>query len=520
MFGTSKLLIIGVMTVGLAACSNYNFAQTPMVDSQYIDEPISIPGFELTELNAKSFGYMTPAVSHNQVNNSQNKTTINFQVVNGSGDSINDLRSSDLTVIENGINVPGFSLSNNARQVKTTTDIVFMIDVTCSMGPSINSAKSAVINFIRNSRANGYHTRMCLSTFGDYTVRKCDRFYDNDPEKPSTETEVTELISEVTRLAAGCGAEDPGGRDLAENPLRAIMDAETAPYAQGSQRFGILLTDAAFLYAPGNAGALGAAAPVYADTLASLQRSKLNMFVAAPNLAGYSLTFNGQPSLVQASNGEFFPYPDLVAGRTTFTTILNRIIQRVQTTYTIEYTSDEIPGLDPSLPLTNRTIEIRPGNSTAPGTVVRIIGTDSSMPNGQQPLLKKFKVTDRAIAPGSVVVKINGTLVTAGYQLVNGEIIFNLAPVNGAKIDISYSYARLKDGVSVEPIVFDGREDLSYISVFLNGTKVDGASVKIEKNLEGNWLLTLNDSVFSDADVFGIRAKGFLRVRVFRTTPL
>lgn len=518
---SSKLLIIGLMTVGLGACSKYEFSQVPGNSSQFVDEPITMPGYDLTELSAKTLSLNgSPTMSYNQVNNTRNRTTINFQALDGSGDFINDLTSGKVVLTENGLPISNFTLSSNAQQVKPTTDIVFLIDVTCSMSPTINSAKSAVINFINSSRANGYHTRMCLSTFGDYTVQKCSRFYDNDPANPATETQVSELISAVTRLSAGCGAADPGGSDLAENPLRAIMDAESAPYAQGSQRFGILVTDASFLYAPGKPGSLGASAPVYADTLASIGRSGLNLFVAAPTAPGYNEMFGTQASLVAASNGEYFPYADVVAGRTTMATILNRIILRVQTTYTIEYTVDEIPGLDSSLPLSERTIQIRPSPTAPNGTVIRTIGVDSSMPNGAQPLVKKFKVSDRMISAGSWVVKINGVTVPGGYTITNGELEFALPPVSGAKIEIAYAYANLKDAVQVEPIIIDGREDKSNITIFLNGIKATNADLRFEKTLDGNWLVTLNDSVFANADPFLIRSKSGLRVRVFRTRPL
>lgn len=515
-----KLCVIGMMSCTFMACSKYDFSPGGDASSQFVDEPITEPGVELTELSAKTLGFNgAPVISLNQVNNTRNQTIINFQAIDSNGDFINTLSPSEVILTENGVEIPNFQLSNNAQQIKPTTDIVFLVDITCSMTPTINSAKSAVINFIRSSRASGYHTRMCLSTFGDYTVQKCTKFYDNDPAKASTMTQVNELISEVTRLSAGCGSADPGGADLPENPLRAIIDAEQAPYAPGSQRFGILLTDADFLYAPGNPGSLGAAAPVYSDALASLSRSQLNLFVAAPSLPGYDQNFGAMPGVVPASNGEFFPYQDLVSGRTTFAAILSRITLRIQTTYKIQYVVDEIPGLDATLPLSSRRIEVKFRNPNS-GSTIRMIGVESTMPNGQQALLKKFRISDRAIMPGSVVVKINGVQVTTGFTLNGNDLDFALAPVTGAKIEVSYRYLKLKDSVAVEPIIIDGREDMNSISIFLNSIKASKADLKFERNLDGSWLVTLNDSVFSEEDRFQIRAKGLLRVRVFRSKPL
>lgn len=514
-----KLTVMLMAVTSLGACNKMEFSSLAEPERQYIDEPLYVPGFELTELSAKTLGLNgQPSVGYSQVNNSENRTSINFQVIDGSGDFINDLNSSEVIVTENGVEIPNFRFTDNANQIKPITDIVFLVDITCSMTPTINSAKSAVIDFIRNSRAAGYHTRMCLSTFGDYTVQRCSRFYDNDPSKASTMTQVNELINEVTRLSAGCGAQDPGGRDLPENPLQAIMDAESAPYAQGSQRFGILLTDADFLHT-GSPGALGANAPSYTATLASLSRSQLNLFVAAPDRAGYSLPFQGNPSLAQASSGEYFNYPDLVAGRITFANILSRITLRIQTTYTIEYMAEKVPGLDPSLPMARRNIEVRLRNPQT-GETLRLVGTSSSMPNGQQALNRRFKVSDLPIKPGSISVRINGVLIASGFTIVGNEIDFPIPPVSSAKVEISFEYARLKDSVKIEPIVVDGREDMNSISIFLNNIKASGKDLKFERSLDGNWLVTLNESVFADEDPFEIRLKSGLRVRVFRSKAI
>lgn len=498
------LLLTG--TLLLSACAKYDFAPIPSMES--LAEGGSLNQSLLANVNmslAKSQATFT------QLNYNQNDTTVTFQVIDSNGNYVNTVDSSQLNVRENGVSVPSYQLASNIEQSRQTVDMVFMVDITCSMKPTINSAKASLINFINSTRANGYRTRMCLLTFGDSVVQNCNRFYDNNPADPSTMTQVGELIAAINMLQAGCGAADPGGPTLDENPLAALIAAENAPWAQGSQRFGILMTDAGFLYAPGNDVGL-VKANKYTDALASLQRSQMNVFAAAPSLPGYNQTFSGSPSIVSASSGEFFLYSDLVAGNTTFNNILNRILLRVQTTYSVSYTADTIPGLDPSLPLNQRTITITPKNGV-PYTV-RITGTTSSQPDGYSTPKKSWPLTDKQIASGSLVVRVNGQVMTSGYQITGGQIVFDVAPAKGANIHVEFQNAYIKDSLNIQPVVLNANVDLSMIAVFLNGMKASGQDLKFEKNLAGQWVMVLNQNVLSESDPYKIRAHGGLQVQV------
>lgn len=514
------------MSLGLASCAKYDFAPIEPEGSKLTDEsgsltpdpvdpPVVIDNPQMVQIQSVQMKTAGSQASFQQDSLDSNRTVVTFQATTASGDFLNNLTSSSVVLTENGVNVPGFVMTSNPQSSRQTVDIAFLIDVTCSMNPTIASAKTRVINFINSSRAAGYHTRMCLSTFGDYTVRKCDRFYDNDPSKPETEAQVNELISEVNGLAAGCGVNDPGGRDLDENPLQAVLDVENAPWAAGSQRFGILLTDAGFLYGPQNPGALGANAPIYTNVLASLIRSQMNLFAATPSRAGYERSFGGNQGIIPASNGEHFPYADLVNGTVNLNTILNRILLRVQTTYALEYVADEVSGLNPTLPLDQRSFAVTLVNGTT--ETVRITGSTSNLPTGRADYKKKFKLTDKDIDLSSMIVTVNGVRVTSGISLVNGEVVFNQAPARGAQITIEYDYASLIDALQTSPVVLAATEDLKKVAVFLNGTKVNGTYVRFEKNLEGQWMMLLNPAALTSADPFGIRANGgVLDVKVFR----
>ncbi|PWU20505.1 MAG: hypothetical protein C5B49_04190 [Bdellovibrio sp.] len=455
----------------------------------------------------------TTQASFQQSAYGQNATTISFQVVDGTGDSINNLGSGQLTVTENGVPVSGYKLVTDNQEVKQTADIVFILDVTCSMTSSLASAKTAVTNFVSTSRANGYHSRMCLVTFGDFTVQHCARFYDNDPANPATLTEVQDFVNQVAQLKSFCGAQDPGGPTIDENPMGAIIEAGTAAFAPGSQRFGLVMTDAPFLYAPGNNNGL-VPAPTYSSVLASLQQSQMNIFLAAPAIPGYSSPFQGMPSVVTASNGEFFLYSDLIAGKTTFSTILNHVIDRVRTTYTVQYIADQVPGLDGSLPIDQRHIQV--SLNGVPATVT-VTGTTSSLPQGHLQYQSSFALASKSVDGSSVHVKVNGQDVTSGFAIKSGQLVFDHAPADGATISVSYEYQLIKDALSVTPITLDGSLDPGLLVVDLNGIKADlKTDVSFTKNLQGQWVLSPTDTALAETDPFGIRKGGNLLVEVYQ----
>lgn len=521
--------LLGTMIVAssvLVGCNNqnYTFAPVPNLNiGNAVDEGGRDWGGDVPDdtNNGGGLGQKTIATSDMRLGRSQatfkqssygtNDTSVSFRVVDSNGNSVNTLDSSSITVTENGVPVSGFTMTGRPQQTRQTVDIALLLDTTCTMRTSINSAKSKLIEFINNTRAAGYRTRMCLSTFGDRVVIRCNRFYDNNPADPSTMTQVNELIALISAQQAGCGAADPGGPTLDENPLGAIIAAETAPWAPGSQRFAVMMTDWSFVYSPGNDIGLEPA-PKYTDALASMARSQMNLFLAAPSYPGYNQNFQGSPSLVQASGGEFFLYSDIVAGRTTFGTILDRIIARVQTTYTIGYTSDNIPGLNPSLPMNQRTIVITPKNG-APVTIT-IDNATSTMPDGRAQYASSWTLSDKQIETGSTVVKINNVVQTTGYSIVNGQVVFATPPPKGADITVEYQLSLIKDALSIKTVTFSGAVPLNRVAVFLNGIKAKTVDVYFERNLQNNWIMYMNSTVLAESDNFKIRQNGGLSVEV------
>lgn len=438
----------------------------------------------------------------------ENQTAISFQVRKPDGSLLPSLKASDLFLIESLIPVDMFTLTQNTTETKEIVDIAFVIDVTGSMSATIESAKIRLINFVRRSREAGYHTRMCLVTFGDYTIRRCDKFYDNNPADPTSSAQVDELISEITKLKALKGSSDPGGKDMNENPMRALIDTAAAPWATNNQRFAILITDDGFLYSPGNSGAVGDLAPKYAEVKAALVNSKVKVFAATPSLAGYNKNFGSEAGIVSISQGEWFNFNDLISGKITLDTILNRILTNVNTTFTISYVADKIPGLNPALSLALREFQLQLLNPLL-GTI-QSLQFQSNLPDGRADYKSEFNLSGKKIKKDSLKVIMNGLTVVKGFKLTNeGKIKFDQAPLAGSIIKVSYIYESLKDVISLKPILL-GQVNPTKVEVLLNGIKARAKDYTIEKTIEGRYVVNLQDSALDDTDPYKIFANNGL----------
>ncbi len=501
-----SLVVMGLM-LGLSGCNPQKFE----------GQSARVQDIESSEVLSNYFKLSEVSFNQSQETLEENRTTLNFEIVDANGNPVEGIRAMDLQLSESGKPVSQFDLDSNSKKIVQTVDIVFAVDVTGSMTPTIESAKLRLINFIHRTRAAGYHTRMCLLTFGDYTVKACTRFYDNDPTKPETMNDVNALISEISKLQALKGANDPGGYDLNENPMRALIDAAAAPFLADSQRFAILVTDDGFLYSPGNQGAVGNLAPRYNEVLQALDRSKLKVFAATPSQAGYNSNFQGQRGVVQASGGEHFLFSDLIGGRITLDTILNRIIARVQVSYKISYTARETQGHRPNLPLEARKIEMKLADGQS--VFIRNLQVQSNLPYGRAEYRRKWRVSDKMAREGTLRVRLNGQELNRGYWFRDGEIEFDVPPGPGESFEVSYEPAQLKDALELTPMILPGDMSPAGVDLELNGKIAIPGDVMFEKNLEGQWSVRLADRVLSEDDPYQIRGARGLTVRMFYEEP-
>ncbi|NJM09822.1 MAG: hypothetical protein HC883_02700, partial [Bdellovibrionaceae bacterium] len=288
-----------------------------------------------------------------------NEISLLFQVLDKDGKSVGNLKDGDFRVQENGFNVDKFKTSADIRKSSQVVDIVFVVDITGSMGPFIESAKIRLKEFINGTRGK-YNVRLCLSTFGDFVVKKCDRFFDN-----KSTAQVREFVNELSRLSIKRGqGEDPRYLDWEENSMRALTEATNSPWANESQRFVILVSDADFYspdkpskYLEAHQARPDTAAPSMKEVNQAIQRSQVKVFSVTPPATGYNSALNGEPDITASSQGEWFEFARVISKEISLDSIFERILIRINTTYRLTYIVDQNQGLDPSLPIEKRKIE-------------------------------------------------------------------------------------------------------------------------------------------------------------------
>ncbi len=505
-FGSIKMLkafLFSLFALSFSSCSQTTFTAD---ENSALATPV---------LFENTYKVSPSEVQFIQPNLAENKTTLTFQVKDSLGVLIEALLKSQVVLKEDGQVITDFNLSKNSVITTNSADIILAVDVTGSMEPTIEAAKARLVNFVRDSRARGYHTRMCLSTFGDYTVSKCNRFYNNDPKDPGTEIEINELISEITKLKALKGPLDPGGRDFDENPMRAVIDAAGAPWASNAQRFMILVTDAGFLYSPGNSGDVGLLAPLYPDVLSAITQSQMKIFAVTPSRSGYEKDFRSQKGIVEHSGGRWYRFSDLVSGQITLTTVLDNIISSIDTTFVLDYTLTSEGKHDPSKPLNQRNITIELLSSVL-GNIAGLT-INSNLPNGRVPDPRNFVISNRAIDPAKLSVYVDNELQIGTYVVLPNlkEVEFFKPQRPNSKIKIKYQYDSVKDSMGLTPIYISvGADKISLLKFKINGIPVEPqyyTLVPVELNLAS---IIINDNVFDESDPFGINATGTLDISI------
>lgn len=523
------MLLTGVALIALAGCQ----PNDPPLTTGPAHVKALAPA-KPAQIFDRHFGFSRSESTVTQAKYDQNTISAYFKV-NKAEQSVNDLKERDLKVTENGINVTPFSISADKEHFEQVADIVFLVDITGTMVEFIETAKKRLKEFILTSRAKGYHTRMCISTFGDYTVKKCSRFFDNNPADPSTEAQMKELMTELAQLSAYKGVgQDPGWPDLDENPMRSLIDASIAPWAADSQRFVILVTDWGFLYLPNREGDKGnpGADPQYlarnnparmSEVTKAIKDSQMKVFAVTrmqhvhkgQRLVwdGYNTPFQGEPGIVQSSGGEYFDFDKVLRGQISLDQILQRILNRIDTTYKLTYVVDDISGLDPTMAIGKRNVEIHPVDPSR-GTVKKI-STLSSMPNGRAQYQQNWKVSDNAIQAGSLQVFVDGKeLSTSEFSVSKGDIRLSAVPKAGAKIRFVFLYEAIEKNFRTEPMAFRGEINTGNTKVFLNGKEARAEDTVFEKDLEGNSSLRLADSALATNDPYDIRKNQGLTIRV------
>jgi hypothetical protein len=428
-----------------------------------------------------------------------NETTVLVQVER-KGTNIKNLKKEDFLLTENAKEVKDFDFSIEDTKAEQVVDIAFVVDVTGSMTPFIETAKNRLASFIRATKQKGYHTRMCLSTFGDYTVQKCERFYDNDP-KDTTESQTNELISEITKLRALKGDLDPGGKDLPENSMRALIDATQAPWRSDAQKFIILVTDADFLYSPDRLGDINATKGILPPNMVnihlSLEASQVTVMAVTPKLPGYTSNFQGLSSIVEKSNGEHFLFKSVIQKPAILDDILNRIISRVEGTYKLTYNAEEFDASHSTQPLADRQVSVQLRDQTMGD--IKDTKVSAQYPDGRPKYTKSWKLADKDVDSQGVEVYVDEKEVDSSEYNISGTMInFNQPPPPKAQVKVVFFYTDMYSNLRLEPVSLNEKMDENKLKITLNGIEVRKTDVQVARDISKNISLTLLDTVAED----------------------
>lgn len=502
----SLIALTGIMV--LTNCTT----EAPDLTGAIKPPPVAAPKKKDASNFERNFFFERSEFTAQQDKYDRNEISARFRVKNNDGRSVDKLSDKDFQVTENNVPVQKFTVKAHEDKSYQVVDIVFAVDITGSMGPFIQSAKTHLSEFIRKTHPK-YHIRMCLSTFGDKIVQKCNRFYDN-----SSPAQVKEFVDQLYRLSITKGqGEYPGELDYEENSLRALIEAAQAPWNQDSQRFVILVSDADF-YSPEKPSKFfaehqareDASARSIKDVNKTVQANGVKVFTVTPSASGYNSPLAGEPDITSASQGEWFEFQKVISKQIKLDAIFDKILERINTTYLLSYVVEQNQGISPSLPLDKREIQI-----SAPKGAVLVDSVNSSMPTGRPEYKKTWKVSDQALQGESVNVWVdNKKLDKSEFSIQNGEISLNETPKPGAKLRFSYFYENIEKNLPLEPLIFNGDLNHSNTKVWLNGKEARSEDVIFEKDMDGDTSVKLVNNVLGTNDPYEIRKNESLRIRI------
>ena len=212
---------------GLAAKTTYYYTAFTYNSAGQFSEPGSASrAYATTQAGMDLFGWKLTISSIDAGGFSKIKAFVSV-VDSATSTPVTDLNAGHFTVQEDGyvespINVELVSTGSGAR-----ADIVFVFDVTGSMGGEISGLKAKASAFADALASRGIDYRLGLVSYGD-EIRSSNDFTDN----------ITTFKTWIDGLSAS------GGGDTKENSLEGLAKATTLSFRTISQRIAILITDA------------------------------------------------------------------------------------------------------------------------------------------------------------------------------------------------------------------------------------------------------------------------------------
>ena len=208
-------------------------------------------------------------------------------------DPVTDLTKDHFSLYEDGMAETPITVEKVDVTSNLTVDIVFVIDVTGSMGPQINGLEGRIVHFADALNAKGLDYRLGLVAYDD-TVKNTWNFTDN--------------VDLFKAWVSGIKAE--GGGDLAENALEGLARAASFGFRPNAQKYTILITDQTFheIHLPGSG-----ATQYSTETMVELLAGKgIVNYVVGPDLQKMQQLAEGTGGLYFDITQDFAATVDLI----------------------------------------------------------------------------------------------------------------------------------------------------------------------------------------------------------------
>ncbi|MBK9292997.1 MAG: VWA domain-containing protein [Oligoflexia bacterium] len=468
-----KLVLSLLLVLFVAGCGqNYQFKPTlgNIINNQppIVENPLTSGGFNFT-LTANQ-------VSFNQDVFATNTISTQFKITDQFGFPVTTLNKNQIKIKENNIEVGQFDLRLDNSGGNKTADIVVVLDVTTSMDPYIDELKRKIGRFVDALSQTNIKARLCLVTFGESTEDKCLSFVEDIPQTSKNEN-LEDFINKVSSIVT-----HGGGTEMNENQLLAMEDAATTtPWGNQAQRVAILITDAAFHYAPDNIGE-GQNVPTYNRTLSVIQNAQMQSFIISFPTGGYDRPLKGQAAMPRATGGEFYNLGDIVGGLTDMEEIFRNIAAKISQGFIVDYVVDDNPLLNPELNINQRNIAIEIIDPNLRGTLT-LQAVISSLPQGRPHYKKRFKISDKKIDAQSLKVFINSQM-TQVLSISDTEVEFNQTPTPGSQIFAQYLLSNIKENLNLTPMEVKLNFIPKTVEVFANDKKLNSSEYNFTLNAQ------------------------------------
>lgn len=234
-----------------------------------------------------------------------------IEAYNKLGEPLDTLTTEQVYVFESSAPKKVLSVEKIPAATDVPVDFVFIVDITGSMQPSINSIRSNITKFTQSLLKRGINYKVGLILFGD----DVEKIYNPTPN-------VTDFLNWIGIVKA------KGGGDEKENALEALQAAaEQVKWRDEANKVCVVITDAPF-HQLGEEGD-GVTDQTFESIVALMQKNQIRVFtIAPPKLDLYKYI----SSKTRGANYDI-DYP--------FSTILDNFSNQLTNLYNVAYRSEE-----------------------------------------------------------------------------------------------------------------------------------------------------------------------------------